>query len=70
MDIDELICLFEKINKYRVCVCCKRHQRNRPTDFLYVDKTDSDVLTDVRCPCPCRHICRIVFSNPRMPCEG
>ncbi len=67
---NELINMLRLLPRYRVCVCCERHQRNRPTNnHIYTDEMDSDVLSETRCDCPCRHICRLVYTT-QMPQEG
>lgn len=52
--------IFEKFQVQASCLCCKRHQINRPVCIYipYVDKHVAENQDEHECMCPCRHMTR------------
>ena len=52
----------EKLDTCNMCMCCERHQRNKPLKFepYYRDQIIREGLTTNSCPCNCRHSARSI----------
>jgi hypothetical protein len=51
-----------KLNYLSRCICCKRHQINKPSFFkMWQDTPDhNDGKTIYSCECNCRHLARFI----------
>ena len=52
--------IFEKFQVQASCMCCRRHQINRPVCIYipYVDKNIPENQDEHECMCHCRHMAR------------
>tara|TARA_Y100000591_G_scaffold333091_1_gene373621 strand:- start:424 stop:846 length:423 start_codon:yes stop_codon:yes gene_type:complete len=55
----------EVFNIMKSCRCCNRHQKDKPTTIKPWIDTDMSWNQTIYCPCPCRHISRMICRSCR-----